>query len=214
MTTTAQTTDSTSTEAPAKMLPISTVAPLNIPDTDMIVSWTRRSTTANPVANENRYRGVIVNRSTLALPDGSTTSKFTALLQSTIHALADKKFQALMQEDGGMQLKEIPASSLTLDSVLTYWAAERQNNQIDNAKLTAWLTASKTLEALPEATRKVWLTKLPKIAAPGYQNLFTKEQAATIISRLNAEELEAPEAEFIVTRCNAIIVKPELSEAF
>lgn len=195
-------------------LPIHTIAPVQVDDADMVICWSRRSTDKNPLAAHERYRGVMVNRATLEILDGCTTSKFQKLLQSTIHGLADKKFQSLMQADGGMLLKEIPASSLSLDSVLTFWAEERTALQIDNAKLTNWLPKSATWTTLPEGTQKVWLSKLPKIASPGYQNLFTKEQAATIISRIAPEDLEAPEAEFIVTRCSAIINKPSLSEAF
>lgn len=187
--------------------------PTAVPAEGIVIAWSRRSTAANPVKQEERYRGVVVHRALLALPDGATTSKFAALLQSTIHELAQARFQAWVS-DGRMLEREMPHSVLALDNVLAYWAEEKQRATIDADKIKAWLSAAPTYAALTEAAKAVWMRQLPKMASPGYRNVFTKEQAATIVSKLAAEDLDHPVGVFVATRCNAIINEETQADAF
>lgn len=195
-----------------KSIQIVSVAPATTPENHTTVSWIRRSTATNPVATEQRYRGVTIHSSLLQIPDGSTTSKFSTLLQNTIYDLAAAKFQDYIKER--MHETTMPEAVLSLDSVLAFWAEEKQRQTVDAEKITAWLKGSETLAALPANAQTVWLTKLPKIAAPSYRNLFTKAQAAAIVSKIADSDLESPIAAFIANRCNVIIADVSMADAF
>lgn len=195
----------------ANQVKVHTVQPTKIDDGKQLISWSRRSTDKNPVKAEERYRGVMIPETNLQLPDGACQSKFQVLLQSTIDTLAAGLFQEWASEN--MLASEYDADRLTVSTVLTHWAAQRDAAKIDAAKITAFLNASPTFAKLPEATRKAWLIKVPKIASPAYANLFTQEQAAVIISRLSVDDCETPEGAFIVARCNAIMSRETVEEA-
>jgi hypothetical protein len=190
---------------------ISTPPVGGIKDGTTLVSWSRRSTEKNPVPTAERYRGVVIPAANLALPDGATTSKFSRLLQSTIYDLAAGKFQAYITDR--MFEATMPTAVLTLDSVIAFWAEEKQRQTIDAAKITDFLKSSETIKTLPENTAKVWISKVPRIAAPSYKNLFSKEQAAVIISKLADADNHSPIYDFIVTRCNNIISEVSEEEA-
>lgn len=190
-------------ETSLKMIQVVSVPPTKLAENEQLVSWSRRSTAANPVSATERYRAVIVHSSSLTIPDGATTSKFSALLQSTINSLADAKFTDYIRER--MHEVEIPAAVISIDSVLAFWSEEKQRQTIDADKITTFLKGSETLAALNEQTQKVWLNKVPKIAAPNYRTNFSKGQAAAIVAKLAENELENPIAVFIATRCNLII---------
>lgn len=196
----------------AAALQVTSTPPLKVADADMVVNWSRRSTTANPVDTANRYRGVTIPRAKLAIPAEKCSSQFYMLLQSTIHGLADACFQAYIKDR--MQETTIPAHVLTLDNVLAYWAEEKQRQVVDADKIAAWLPTSETWKALNDTQRKAWANKLPKIAAPSYALAFTKENAAAIITKIAAEDMENPIALFIATRCTNIINKETEENAF
>lgn len=184
-------------------LQVISTPPAKLEDGMQLVSWSRRSTEKNPVDAANRFRGVVQSASVLQLPDGSTTSKFSKLLQNTINELADARFTAWVKDN--MMATAMPASFTSMDSVLAFYAEEKQRAVMDGAKILTWLKASPTFAALNEKQQKSWLEKMPKMAAPSYAGLFSRENAATVISRIHADDLEAPEAMFIMERCNKII---------
>ena len=212
MTTAAQTTAPVQADPVQPMLQVISTPPAEVSKDSQLISWSRRSTEKNPVPAAQRFRGVIQPVSVLTLPDGSTTSKFSRLLQNTINDLADARFTAWVKDN--MHAAEMPASFTSMDSILAFYSEEKQRQTIDGDKLAAWLKTSKTVAALPAATQKSWLEKLPKMAAPGFANIFTRDQAATIISRFDESECDAPEAAFIITRCNTIINKVSEVDAF
>jgi predicted flavoprotein YhiN len=184
-------------------LQVVSTPPVKIKETERVVAWKRRSTEKNPVAESERYRGVVIHADNLLIAADACTSKFHRLLQETIYSLADAAFQGYIEER--MHEVEMPASKLSLDSVLAYWAEEKQKQTIDGEKITAWLKTSKTLAALPKATATIWLNKVPKIAAPSYKQNFSEAQAAAMVSKLHADEIEHPVAQFIAQRCNNIL---------
>lgn len=186
------------------------VAPTKIGDNEHIISWSRRSTDKTPVKNEERFRGIVIHSSSLALPDGATTSKFSSLLQSVIYELADKKFAAWAKDN--MMVREVDLSLFSLDAVLLFWAEEKRAAQVDGAKIADWLKTSTTFAELSKELQAVWLSKIPKIAAPGYANFFTKGQAATIVAKLNVNDLDSQIAQFIANRCNNIITRESQEE--
>jgi hypothetical protein len=179
--------------------------PLKVADAEIVVCWSRRSTEKNPVEVTQRYRGVVIPRAMLEVPADSVSSKFQKLLQFTIYDLADKKLTEYVKDR--MHEITMPLALLSLDSILAFWAEEKQRQSIDAEKITEWLKQSKTLAALPAATQKVWLVKLPKIAAPSYKLQWKQGEAAAVISKLHAEELEHPVAVFIATRCNNVLTE-------
>lgn len=201
---------STSTET--KTVQVTSVAPATIPDNHTLIVMSRRSTKENPVATADRYRAIMVHSAQLALPDGATVSKFAALLQATIADLADKKFSAWAKEN--LLVTQVDPAMFNLDAVITYWAEEKRAAQIDGAKLAAWLVTSETYKALAESTQKIWLKEIPKMAAPSYGNIFSKSAAATIVSKINEADHEHACAQFIMARCNKIIVADSVAEAF
>lgn len=188
-----------------------TVPPVKLDDNQHVISWSRRSTDKTPVKAEERYRAIVVPSASIRLPDGATTSKFSELLQSTIHELANNKFAAWAKDN--LMVTQVDASLFSLDAVILYWAEEKKAAQVDASKITDFLKASKTYEALSDEAKKVWLSKIPKIAAPGYANFFSKAQAATIVSKFHADDLESPVAAFILNRCNNIITRETQEEA-
>ncbi len=201
----------TTTETTTVLATVLSIAPAKVEDNQIVISWSRRSTEKNPVKTEERYRGIVVHAASLALPDGATTSKFSALLQATIHDLADKKFTAWVKDN--MMVREVDPAMFSLDAVIAYWAEEKRAAQIDADKISKWLVTSKTYLALPAETQKVWIAKIPKIAAPSYTNNFSKSQAATIVAKFHADDLDEAVASFIINRCNVILTKESVEEA-
>jgi hypothetical protein len=120
-----------------------------------------------------------------------------------VNELANACFTDWIRER--MSETQIAAATLSLDSVLSYWASEAKRQSIDGEQITAFLKASVTLATLPEATRTIWLNKLPKIAAPSYRGLFNQQQAGAIIAKLAEADLEHPVCVFIAIRCNNIL---------
>ena len=182
---------------------IVSVPPVKVADTDRVVSWSRRSTEKTPVVAEMRYRAVIVPAASLKVPDDACRSKFASLLQSTIHDLADARFQAHIKDQ--MHATEMPAALLSLDNVLAFWAEEKQRATVDAAKIIEWLKASATFKTLSLAQQAGWLNRLPKIAAPSYKGLINKEQAAAIISKISEDDTEHAVCVFCMTRLNNIL---------
>lgn len=210
MTTFSQTSTIASVQSATATIQIVSTPPMKLPDNTILISWSRRSTEANPVAASERYRAVCMPAHMLSLPDGCTTSKFQALLQATIVDLATTKFTAWVRDN--MLATEMPAALLSLDAVLLYWSEERVRQQVTGQQIIDWLRTSATLRALAPATAAVWLTKVPKIAAPSYKMAFTKGQAAAIVSKLAESDLDSAVAQFIASRCNSILTAEEISD--
>lgn len=209
----------TATQAPAPatqadapvMLQVYTVAPKQVEDTEIVICWTGRSTKDNPLTTENRYRGFIIHAAKLAIPDGSTTSKFHTLLQTTIHRLAKDKFADALKE--APMMREVQEAAYSLDAVLAYYAEEQQRSVINGERIAEWLKTSATYAALDSAKQKVWLDKVPKLAAPSYANIFNAAQAAAIIAKIADADADNEIALFIATRCTNIINKVSESNA-
>lgn len=202
---------STATESSTTAVQVVSVKPATVEDGFHKIELSRRSTKLNEVPTAERYRAIVVKAAQLALPDGATISKFSELLQATIHQLADKKFAEWAVEN--LQATTVEPAMFNLDAVMAYWSEERKSQQVDAAKITDWLKTSKTLAALSKETAAVWLQKVPKIAAPGYANFFSKGQAAAIVSKINEEEIDSSVAAFIMDRCNKIITRESQEEA-
>jgi hypothetical protein len=184
--------------------------PTQVAEHEMLIEWSRRSTEKNPVKDSERYRAIVIPRSLLKVADDAASSKYIRLLQTTIHDLAQSKFVESIKEN--MLSTSFDSSQLTLDLVLAYWAEERQRQMMDADKITAFLKASKTIAGMSESVAKVWMSKIPKICAPSYKMLFSKGQAATIVSKLHDDDMMHPAAVFIATRCNAILSATEVTE--
>lgn len=185
------------------MLQVVSTPPLQVKETERVVAWSRRSTEKTPVKESERYRGTVVPANLLAIPDAACSSKFQRLLQATVYDLADAKFAEYTKER--MMETEMPVGLLSLDSILSYWAEEKQRQLIDGEKIIAWLKQSKTFAALNDKQKVGWLREVPKIAAPGYKMQWQKKDAAAVVAKLHDEELEHPVAVFIATRCNNIM---------
>jgi hypothetical protein len=189
------------------------VEPTSVPEGMQLISWARRSTEKTPVKDTERFRGILVPVTNLRVPQDACISKFYKLLQQTVYELADAKFKAWVSDDR-MHETQCPAALFNLDSVLAYWAEERQRQSIDGEKISLWLKESATFAALSAQAREVWKRQLPKMAAPAYRNIFNKGQCASIISKIADADLEHKVVAFIVTRCNAIISTPSEAESF
>jgi hypothetical protein len=190
---------------------IVSVPPVATKDDERIVSWSRRSTTQNPVAAADRYRGIVVKADSLLVPTDACNSKFYQLLQNTVHSLADACFTEWVKDN--MHVTQVEAAKFCLDRVLAYWAEEKQRLSVDADKIIAFLKDSATFKKFGADKQKVWLHRVPKIAAPGYKNLLTKEQAAAVIAQLSDDDIENPICIFIATRCNAILNAESANEA-
>jgi hypothetical protein len=195
---------------PAKAQIVS-VPPVAVKADERIISWSRRSTKQNPVEQCDRYRGIVVKADSLLVPADACNSKFYNLLQTTIHALADACFTDWVRDN--MHTLTVETSRFCLDRVLAFWADERQRLTVDAEKIIAFLKDSATMAKFDEAKRKAWLHRVPKIAAPGYAGLVSKEQAAAIIAQVADSDLENPVCIFIITRCNTILNAESATEA-
>lgn len=193
------------------MLQVSSVVPASFDERAFfLVAMDRRSTDANPCAAHERHRSILVARSALQVPPDRAHSQFYALLQSTILKLAEGMFAAWAKVN--LAATEYPSAKMTLDSVLAYWAEEKQRESIDGAKILAWLAASATLAALAPAKQAVWKSKIPKIAAPSYRQNFSKDQALAILAQLADSDAAHACAIFIAQRCQNIIDAPDSQE--
>lgn len=193
-----------------------TTAPVAVAEDAMILAWSRRSTSTNPVPAPERYRGMIVTKAALAVPADACNSKFARLLQATVHKLAEDVFVNWCKQDGNLQRAEYDGAAITVDSALAYWAEERAREQITAANIVEWLNQSATFKALPsEQVRKVWLANVPKIAAPSYKQAFDAESAAKIAARIVEADHEHAICAFILQRCaNIMSAERPTADAF
>lgn len=205
---TTSTTIETSTSTSYRVL---SVPPAKLADTEMVIAWSRRSTDKNPVSAEERFRGIVLPKSVLALPHEACSSKFYNLLQITLWNLADGMFTSWVRDN--MLNTDYEVHRMTIDNVLAFWAEERQRNTIDAAKIVEFLKQSKTLAGFAPALQAVWLNKLPKIAAPSYKQTFSREQAAAIVSKLHEDDLDNEVCLFIMQRANNVISAETVQEA-
>lgn len=194
--------------APAQLQVVST-PPLKLADTQMMVKWSRRSTEKNPVADTERYRGVCIDKKVLAIPHDACHSPYYALLQSTIHELADGAFTAWVKEN--MHSVKMDAARLSIDAVLAFWAEKKESETIDAAAIVEFLKASATCKAFSAEKKAAWLQRVPKIAAPAYKNIFSKKDAAAIAAQIVDADLEHPAALFIVQRANNILTTESIA---
>jgi len=185
---------------------------VNVAEGNTVIAWSRRSTTANPVKQEERYRAVVVSAASLAVPADACSSKFARLLQSTINGLAEGMFQNWAKDN--IQAPQYDGAPITVDNVLMHWADQKQRETIDAAAVLAWLKASATWPTLEtEARQKAWEAKLPKIAAPSYKGTFSAKEAAIMIARIQEADAESPVGLFVVQRLNIILGTADQSDA-
>lgn len=205
--------NSTDELASVGMLQVFT-APQKIAAPMLAIEWKRRSTTANPVAEANRYRAIVVHESALAIGTDACASKFQVLLQRTIHDLASTMLAAELAET---DKREVYASKYTVNGVLAYWSEEKRRQTIDKDAVIAWLKTSATFEALPsDAIRTTWLATLPKLAAPAYRQVLGQnaaDKAARILSRFATEDAEHPVCVFLSERLSNIMTPDEEIQA-
>jgi len=186
--------------------------PVALADGCHLVSWSRRSTKANPVAEAERYRGIIIEASAVTVPPDACGSKFLRLVQHTINGLADAMFTAWAKDN--IHATSYDGASITTDSVLTYWAEQRQRETIDAAAITEWLKQSATLASFDnEKQRAAWLAIMPKLAAPGYRGALKPDQASTAILRIKEEDTDHAVCAFIMQRLTNIMTPAEDANA-
>ena len=168
----------------------------------------RRSTDKNPVPEHLRYRAIHVPESAMAIASDACQSKFSRLLQTTIHDLASKMFaEEIKAEDK----REVDAARYSLDGILAYWAEEKQRQQIDAEAIKAWLLASATYAGLDSKKQKAWLELVPKLHATRYRAVLgptlekQKTAATVLLARLQDADLEHPVCMFIADRMNATL---------
>jgi len=200
------TTDNTIT-----MLPVSTVEPAEVPAGFILIAARQRSSKERTVEASQRFRGILVPEAAILPPMEACHSKFRSILVHQIQKLAEKKLAAAWK-DGDP--KAVQAAAYTLDSVLAYFAEQKQRASVDGAAITAWLNAGTTLATLNEAQRKTWLAKLPKMASPGYKGILTAEQAATVAQRITDEDAAHPVGTFLMQRLAAIMEATSTADAF
>lgn len=201
----------TTNGAATASLQVYSTPPVHLHESCMLVSWSRRSTKQNPVDASERYRGIVIDRSALAIAPDACSSKFQRLLQSTIHNLADSMFQGWATDN--MSTVQYDGAPITVDNVLAFWADKKQREVIDGAAVLAWLEASKTWAALTETQRAAWKMKLPKIAAPSYKGSFSTGEAAKIMARFDEEDADTPTGLFICQRLNNILGEQSQEDA-
>lgn len=202
----------TTNGAATASLQIYSTPPLNIAAGCKILSWSRRSTDKNPVPVAERYRGVVINEQEIRIPADACLSKFHMLLQSTIIGAAEAMLTDWLKEDGNIRASEYTGQALTMDNALMYWSEKKQREQIDAKQITDWLKESATFAELDEAKQKIWLAKVPKIAAPTYKGSFTRNEAAAIVARIADADTDHAIAQFVITRCNAIMMAEDQSD--
>lgn len=193
-----------------KQLQVVSTPSLKVADTEHVISWSRRSTEKTPVAETERYRAVTVSKDSLKVPHDACNSTFYALLQSTVHKLADASFAAWATDN--MMATSVDAARFSLPQILAFWADKKAAETVDAAKIVAFLKTSATLASLPEKLQAVWLSKLPKIAAPSYKQTFTKEQCAAIVAKIVEADTDNAVCIFIMQRANNVIAAVEVSE--
>ena len=192
------------------MVQVVSTPPAKVAEFEHVISWSRRSTDKTPVKESERYRGIVVPKSQLKVPDDAAVSKFHRLIQATIDDLADTMFRVWVAEH--MASTECDSSRFTVDNVLAFWAEERQRQLVDGAQIVEFLTKSATFKKFDAAKKQVWLSKLPKIAAPSYKNTFTKEQAASVLAQFADDDLQHTVCAFIAQRCNNILTTESVQE--
>lgn len=185
--------------------------PAKVADFEHCIEWSRRSTDKNPVPEAQRYRAIVIPAAQLKVPDDACNSKFQRVLQSTIHELAQAFFVTKVKDD--LMKTQLDGTMFTIDNVLAFWAEEKQRASVDGDKIKSWLPTSATWKDLSEAQRKVWLTEIPKLAAPSYQQVFSKAKAAVIVGRIKDDDLSNTIAAFILQRCNKILSAAEEANA-
>ena len=190
---------------------LSTPALEEVANTYTLVRTRRETDPKKPIPATERYRAINVPAENLAVPSDQCSSKFHQLLQNTILGFAKKKFEVYITDNMGA--KEVALNLFTMDAVLAYASERAEASKIDAEKITAWLVSSATFKTLNEKQQVGWKELLPKIAAPGYGNSLLPTPAATIIAKLHADDLEHPVAQFIMQRCNSVILKNEAESA-
>lgn len=167
----------------------------------------RKSTAANPVAETERYRVCNVPEGLLMLPQDSTRSKFHALLQQTILDLAREVFSDWAKQN--LSAVQFDAQLVHIDAVLQYWATVQESQRISGERISEWLETCETLKGFADAKAKAWKLKLPKMAAPSYQGVFSKADCTAIAAQIVDADAAHPVAVYILNRCGVILNKPD-----
>lgn len=197
------------TEASAQVL---TVPPIALAEGCTVLFWKRRSTKETPVAQENMYRGMVIEYDKIKVPDDACKSTFSRLLQATISSLAQEMFTAWAAEN--ITAPIYTGAAINVNSVLSFYAEQKQREVIDAKQIAEWLPKSATWGTLSEKQKAVWLKLMPKIAAPAYRNVgISPTSAGTAILRFADEDAEHPVCCFLLQRLtNIAAVTTDLSE--
>lgn len=170
-----------------------------------------RATKGKTIAADQRTRCIQVPEASMLIDSAAVPSKFLALIQNEVHALAKARLDAAWA-DGDQ--RQVPAAHYTVDGLLSYYAEKRQAMNVDATKVLAWLKASATLAALPESKHAAWLSALPKLASPGYRAVLRPDAAAKILAQLAEDDQLSPVGAFVAQRLASIMDAESNADAF
>lgn len=150
--------------------PILVTEPTTIEAGKALVSFRRKSTTKQPVADGDKYRAVVVPAFSLPIAimaDSSTTDMnlspaaddvFIEAITEAFFAAAGEILRAFC--DGSKDAKEIPADLLTFQAVVTKMQETQTSQRLNAEQIATWYDQSATSAAA--ATRYTDATKGPK----------------------------------------------------
>ncbi len=203
------------TNSPSNLLSILKDEPKQIPEGQCIVSFSRKSTAKNPVADSEKQRFVLAP----VLPavcayvgSNEASSILSAALSDLLDSTRSQILQAAFVAD--TSIEEIDASRLDLSSILEVLEQRQSSTSLTSERIAQWYDASKTAEG--NATRygtDETAKKKSKMLRDKYLSLasgnsgITPDQATRFLGYMAEADLQHPIGASIVRKLQGIISK-------
>lgn len=190
------------------------VAPKEIPQGMQLVSFSRKSTAKNPVAEEHKERHAIVPAypKVDASIEGSSNAVLTAALLEVIEKQASSVLQAAFIANP--EAEEVDASILEWSAILASMEEKQSKETITGDIIAQWYDSSETGKANATrygtddtAKKKSAMLRQKYMSLASMNSGIPAEQATRFLGYLKEEDLSHPIAATVARRLSQIIAK-------
>lgn len=202
------------TDSSTNVLTILKDEPKQVPEGQCIVSFSRKSTTKNPVADSEKQRFVLA--AILPAPIASINSEANSILSAALADLLDSTRSQILQAAfvADTKIETIEAGKLDLSSILEVLEQRQSSTSLTSDRIAQWYDASKTAEGNAvrygtddKAKAKSKMLRDKYLSLASGNSGITPDQATRFLSYVHESDLQHPIGASIVRKLQGIISK-------
>ncbi len=188
---------------------VNTTTGTPIPTGCVLITANLRTTDDRPVADEERYRNIVIPEfSILSVP-----AQFQSILLAKLYELAKLRFESAMKDSNRM-LSVVPADDYTISSLLAWFATHAASGRLSKESVTTWFLASATyalvLDRKGTTEAQKWVELFAKLASPNHG--VNPNTCRILLASLQPADLATDIGESIAGKLGATVAKSEQSQ--